>query len=438
MQPPEADYVAFLDADQVLRNPINPEWLGARKGKVVSALYAYLKGVRPEIHMGVKARMIADGRNHAPFEQAGGFFIFHIEDLRRVAPLWLLYTQRVRADPDSWANTGDVYNCRGAPAGCQGKDCHCPSPPWISEMYGYVFGASEANLSHVIDNRVMLYPAYDADHLKDPFPLVVHYGITTVMDLGTGEGYWAFDKHWYQQRSRDAGMLACPGKPRNALKEPPPPERVMAADSIMSPRSRSIVIYCLWALVNATRAWVAHHCGPGSQRDATIPWTHQRRWQCKAGAANVMSCVEAPPNAPLGGGYGYKGDPAVAGPGNAGGGCVDADQRGHCCRWAAAGECRSNAGYMLSNCRRSCGACALASECGEGPAGQHQGADAGAAGAGSAGRTASTGSAVSARGLPAGAGGEGAKHLPAVAVSGWIVALLVLLHTAPRRGQRTT
>lgn len=52
----------------------------------------------------------------------------HIMDLRRLALLWLHKTEEVRADMGHWARniTGDIYE-----AG------------WISEMYGYSFGAAE-------------------------------------------------------------------------------------------------------------------------------------------------------------------------------------------------------------------------------------------------------------------------------------------------------
>jgi hypothetical protein len=52
----------------------------------------------------------------------------HIEDLRKFAPLWLSKTEEVRNDREHWATniTGDIY----------GKG-------WISEMYGYSFGAAE-------------------------------------------------------------------------------------------------------------------------------------------------------------------------------------------------------------------------------------------------------------------------------------------------------
>lgn len=55
----------------------------------------------------------------------------HIDDLRKFAPLWLSKTEEVRNDHDHWSTniTGDVY----------GKG-------WISEMYGYSFGAAEVTL----------------------------------------------------------------------------------------------------------------------------------------------------------------------------------------------------------------------------------------------------------------------------------------------------
>jgi hypothetical protein len=52
----------------------------------------------------------------------------HIDDLRELAPLWLHKTEEVRADKAHWNTsiTGDIYG-----------------EGWISEMYGYSFGAAE-------------------------------------------------------------------------------------------------------------------------------------------------------------------------------------------------------------------------------------------------------------------------------------------------------
>jgi hypothetical protein len=63
-------------------------------------------------------------------DKVGGLLAFHISDLRRFAPLWLSKTEEVREDKEHWATniTGDIY----------GKG-------WISEMYGYSFGAAEVS-----------------------------------------------------------------------------------------------------------------------------------------------------------------------------------------------------------------------------------------------------------------------------------------------------
>lgn len=57
--------------------------------------------------------------------------MMHIDDLRALAPFWLHKTEEVRADTEHYATniTGDIYQ--------QG---------WISEMYGYSFGAAEVRL----------------------------------------------------------------------------------------------------------------------------------------------------------------------------------------------------------------------------------------------------------------------------------------------------
>lgn len=39
----------------------------------------------------------------------GGFILMEREDLRKMAPLWLEYSEKVRQDPDAWNLTGDVY-----------------------------------------------------------------------------------------------------------------------------------------------------------------------------------------------------------------------------------------------------------------------------------------------------------------------------------------
>lgn len=61
-------------------------------------------------------------------DKVGGVIIMHIDDLRKFAMLWLHKTEEVRADRAHYARniTGDIYESG-----------------WISEMYGYSFGAAE-------------------------------------------------------------------------------------------------------------------------------------------------------------------------------------------------------------------------------------------------------------------------------------------------------
>lgn len=65
-------------------------------------------------------------------DKVGGVIIMHIDDLRKFALLWLHKTEEVRADKAHYATniTGDIY-----------------SSGWISEMYGYSFGAAEVYVS---------------------------------------------------------------------------------------------------------------------------------------------------------------------------------------------------------------------------------------------------------------------------------------------------
>ena len=78
-------------------------------------------------------------------------------------PLFSCFSQvQVRKwGPDVWFHIGDVYVTEAHPL------------PWLSEMYGYVYGAALANVSHKTNNEVMLYPGYDP--FKDPY--ILHYGL---------------------------------------------------------------------------------------------------------------------------------------------------------------------------------------------------------------------------------------------------------------------
>ncbi len=69
-------------------------------------------------------------RNPEECDKVGGVLMMHIDDLRSLAPYWLHKTEEVRSDKAHWSTniTGDIYG-----------------EGWISEMYGYSFGAAEVS-----------------------------------------------------------------------------------------------------------------------------------------------------------------------------------------------------------------------------------------------------------------------------------------------------
>lgn len=68
----------------------------------------------------------------------------HIDDLRALAPLWLSKTEEVREDRAHWPTnyTGDIYGTG-----------------WISEMYGYSFGAAEASFFNCLSFILQIFVA---------------------------------------------------------------------------------------------------------------------------------------------------------------------------------------------------------------------------------------------------------------------------------------
>ncbi|XP_020232502.1 peptidyl serine alpha-galactosyltransferase isoform X1 [Cajanus cajan] len=158
------DWVIILDADMIIRGRIVPWKLGAEKGRPVAAYYGYLRGcdnVLAQLH--TKHPELCD--------KVGGLLAMHIDDLRSLAPMWLSKTEEVRQDKAHWGVniTGDIYE-KG----------------WISEMYGYSFGAAEVGLRHKINDNLMIYPGYAPREGVEP--ILLHYGLPFRV------GNWSFSK----------------------------------------------------------------------------------------------------------------------------------------------------------------------------------------------------------------------------------------------------
>lgn len=188
------DWVVILDADMIIRGPIIPWELGAEKGRPVAAYYGYLIGCD---------NLLAKLHTKHPelCDKVGGLLAMHIDDLRALAPMWLTKTEEVREDRAHWATnlTGDIY----------GKG-------WISEMYGYSFGAAEVGLRHKINDNLMIYPGYIPREGVEP--ILLHYG------LPFSVGNWSFSKldHHEDDIVYDCGRL---------FPEPPYPREVQLMES---------------------------------------------------------------------------------------------------------------------------------------------------------------------------------------------------------------
>eukprot|EP00798_Chlamydomonas_sp_ICE-L_P028050 gene28050-31152_t len=168
---PEEEYVLVLDSDMILRRPFLVEEMHPAQGLAIGAKYAYMIGVNNELairhipEVAPRNDTLAGpvGRRG---DQVGGFFFIHCDDLKRMSTLWLKYTEDVRFDDMAYKYSGDVYAI------------HPGDKPWISEMYGYAFGAAKADVWHRWDTISMLYPSYepavDVWHQRDtisvPYP----------------------------------------------------------------------------------------------------------------------------------------------------------------------------------------------------------------------------------------------------------------------------
>jgi hypothetical protein len=275
----------MASADSRNIRPVTPTLVGAAPGRGVSAAYDYLVGVD---NPAVVERFLAEEHRHL-MRKVGGWTMMQVADMRRVAPLWLSYTEAVRTAKfgrEVWHLMGDAYVTEEHPR------------PWISEMYGYVFGSAAAGVDHTVNREMMLYPTYVPD--AEP-PYILHYGL----EIAIG-GDYKFDKHFHTSADR----LACPVK----LFDAPPEVKAVLAKQYPNGQGQplreearlELAAFTITSLNAALREF----------------------------GASVGHCPVCPP------------------------GCQDdADA---CSGWAAAGECEKNPGFMQSSCKLTCGTCKCA------------------------------------------------------------------------------
>lgn len=194
-------YVLFIDADMLLRAPIDPVALGVRKGLVVSEHVGYLdNGIRRHL----PEQFIPDASMARFAKAAGWYHIFHMDDLKTIAPRWLHYTEQMRTHPErywdmnnsqaTWhplalrAVRGETFDTGSGGKRWGGKryayiktgDDYVAygEAPWISEMYGYVFAASEAGIDTYLQHGMVQYTDATSDaSYQEGGAAIIHYGL---------------------------------------------------------------------------------------------------------------------------------------------------------------------------------------------------------------------------------------------------------------------
>ena len=166
------EYLVYLDSDMILVKKVDAEALLRNEPPrtTVAGFYGYLKGV----DNGMAKDFDLTPGQQALMSKVGGWMIARRADMAQLSPHWLEMTRKVRNCESAhcgstaesrfavWSKSGDAYITRELPR------------PWISEMYGYVFGSAIAGQRHTTNEEIMAYPGYTLAH----DPLIIHYGLS--------------------------------------------------------------------------------------------------------------------------------------------------------------------------------------------------------------------------------------------------------------------
>ena len=229
----------------------------------------------------------------------GWYHIFHRDDLKRIAPLWLKYCGRVRLEPERyWSINNSI------PANIPTGDAYVKfgKAPWISEMYGYAFGAAEAGVDHVITHGVVRYPGEVSNFGAEPH--ILHYGISTLRSTARTTGIRCRTRSWTSSRAR-AGT------------RPPP-------------------------LGHSDRRTGAMRFVVNTLNKAFCGFYHERCPKNSTAATLRCPLTTRPPDEPC-----HTADPNSC--------CRDTNPM--CWQWALDEQCELNHAFMAETCQLSCGYC---------------------------------------------------------------------------------
>ena len=127
------------------------------------------------------------------------------------------YTAKVRMDRRVWwpyRGTGDEYITERGPR------------PWISEMYGFVFGCAKAGIRHNVMSSIQLYAGYTPWDTQTEDPYIIHYGLKMT------EGEYDWDKHYDEGHLERMTCDTMDAKPFPVVKLPQAPNEGASRDEV--------------------------------------------------------------------------------------------------------------------------------------------------------------------------------------------------------------
>lgn len=356
-----SEFVLLLEADMLLRGPIDCQALGVRPGVAVSARYEYLASATSAL-----ARTFI--KNAHLVQPIGGWACLHRDDLSRLAPLWLQLTKAVRLNPGKYWHlpgdprsvsvdlpTGDAYAKRG-------------QPPFVADMLGYAFAAAEVGLIHLERPEVMAY-AGQAPPLALPPPKLLHYGMWCRIVSPRLPTPWRFNKLSFAGGHKGGFDPHTCGE---YLPPPPLPSELVMAQLERAELGAALLCAEVGVRLNAALCEYHHIALPtleeeedGAGGAAPVGTKHEepqrrsrRRVSSQRRRQPVPPCIAAGLTSPeealcprpsleelL---DAVRDSDAIGTPE----GCDDADVR--CAGWAYAGECVANALVVRPLCPMSC------------------------------------------------------------------------------------
>ena len=205
-------WVVKLDADMLLLKPLTVEEIPAKRGTAASGEYDYLVGTRNGM-----AKWFLNEEEERLIAPVGGWEIFDAKDFMALTPYWLEYTAKVRMDRRVWwpyRGTGDEYITERGPR------------PWISEMYGFVFGCAKAGIRHNVMSSIQLYAGYTPWDTQTEDPYIIHYGLKMT------EGEYDWDKHYDEGHLERMTCDTMDAKPFPVVKLPQAPNEGASRDEV--------------------------------------------------------------------------------------------------------------------------------------------------------------------------------------------------------------